>query len=43
MTVRLGTGRTLQKERTRSVIVAAAREFITSGAQPTMPAVPSRL
>ncbi|MGW4566003.1 TetR/AcrR family transcriptional regulator [Streptomyces sp. NPDC004561] len=39
MTAQSGTGRTNQKQRTRTAIVAAARELIGTGAEVTMPAV----
>ncbi|MFL4946089.1 TetR/AcrR family transcriptional regulator [Streptomyces sp. MMS24-I31] len=39
MTAQAGTGRTNQKQRTRTAIVAAARELITTGAEVTMPAI----
>jgi AcrR family transcriptional regulator len=39
MTAQAGTGRTNQKQRTRTAIVAAARELIGTGAEVTMPAV----
>lgn len=39
MTAQAGTGRTNQKQRTRTAIVAAARELIATGADVTMPAV----
>jgi AcrR family transcriptional regulator len=42
MTMRLHTGRTNQKERTRAAIVAAAREAITAGGEVTMPGVARR-
>jgi AcrR family transcriptional regulator len=38
----LGTGRSNQKERTRTAIVAAAREVITTGGEVTMPEVARR-
>ena len=39
MTAQAGTGRTNQKQRTRTAIVAAARELIGTGAEVTMPAI----
>jgi AcrR family transcriptional regulator len=42
MTMRLNTGRSNQKERTRAAIVAAARESVTSGGEVTMPEVARR-
>ncbi|WSQ12679.1 TetR/AcrR family transcriptional regulator [Streptomyces sp. NBC_01231] len=39
MTAQAGTGRTNQKQRTRTAIVAAARELIATGAEVTMPTV----
>jgi AcrR family transcriptional regulator len=42
MTIRLNTGRSNQKERTRAAIVAAAREAVTSGGEVTMPDVARR-
>ncbi|MCX4766141.1 TetR/AcrR family transcriptional regulator [Streptomyces sp. NBC_01275] len=39
MTAQTGTGRTNQKQRTRTAIVAAARELIGTGAEVTMPAI----
>ncbi|MFI1768365.1 TetR/AcrR family transcriptional regulator [Streptomyces sp. NPDC020800] len=39
MKAQVGTGRTNQKQRTRTAIVAAARELITTGADVTMPAI----
>ncbi|MEU6769689.1 TetR/AcrR family transcriptional regulator [Streptomyces sp. NPDC046759] len=39
MAAQPGTGRTNQKQRTRTAIVAAARELIGSGAEVTMPRV----
>ena len=39
MTMRLNTGRSQQKERTRAAIVAAARAAISSGGEVTMPDV----
>jgi AcrR family transcriptional regulator len=42
MTMRLNTGRSNQKERTRTAIVAAAREAIVSGGEVTMPDVARR-
>jgi AcrR family transcriptional regulator len=42
MTMRLNTGRSNQKERTRAAIVAAAREAVTSGGEVTMPDVARR-
>jgi AcrR family transcriptional regulator len=42
MTMRLSTGRSNQKERTRSAIVAAARDAIAAGDEITMPEVARR-
>jgi AcrR family transcriptional regulator len=42
MTMRLNTGRSNQKERTRTAIVAAAREAVTAGGEFTMPGVARR-
>jgi AcrR family transcriptional regulator len=42
MTMRLNTGRSNQKERTRAAILAAAREAISSGGEVTMPDVARR-
>jgi AcrR family transcriptional regulator len=42
MSVELGTGRTNQKERTRTAIVTAAREAIASGGEASMPALAQR-
>ena len=42
MTMRLNTGRSNQKERTRAAIVASAREAIASGDEITMPDVARR-
>ena len=42
MTIPLHTGRSNQKERTRTAIVAAAREAIASGGEVTMPEVARR-
>lgn len=42
MTMRLNTGRSNQKERTRTAIVIAAREAIASGAEIAMPDVAKR-
>ena len=42
MTLRLDTGRSNQKERTRAAIVAAARAAIASGDEVTMPEVARR-
>src|SRR5579875_1572963 len=42
MTMRLNTGRSNQKERTRTAIVTAAREAIASGDEITMPDVARR-
>ncbi len=42
MTMRLDTGRSNQKERTRAAIVAAARAAVASGEEVTMPAVARR-
>jgi AcrR family transcriptional regulator len=42
MTAQLHTGRTNQKERTRTAIVQAARELITSGAEVSMSLVATR-
>ena len=42
MTMRLNTGRSQQKERTRAAIVAAARTAISSGGEVTMPDVARR-
>src|SRR5271169_154033 len=42
MTMRLDTGRSNQKERTRAAIVAAARAAVTSGGEVTMPEVARR-
>jgi AcrR family transcriptional regulator len=42
MTIRLNTGRSNQKERTRAAIVAAACEAVTSGGEITMPDVARR-
>ncbi|MFF0162295.1 TetR/AcrR family transcriptional regulator [Streptomyces sp. NPDC005263] len=39
MTAHAGTGRANQKQRTRTAIVAAARELIGTGAEVTMPAI----
>ncbi|MGW7409380.1 TetR/AcrR family transcriptional regulator [Streptomyces sp. NPDC054833] len=39
MTAQAGTGRTNQKQRTRTAIVAAARELIGTGAEVTMPLI----
>ena len=39
MTAQAGTGRTNQKQRTRTAIVAAARELIGTGAEVTMPVI----
>jgi AcrR family transcriptional regulator len=39
MTPQAGTGRTNQKQRTRTAIVEAARELIGTGAEVTMPAI----
>jgi AcrR family transcriptional regulator len=39
MTAQAGTGRTNQKQRTRTAIVAAARELIGTEAEVTMPAI----
>lgn len=39
MTAQAGTGRTNQKQRTRTAIVAAARELIGTGAEVTMPGI----
>ena len=39
MTAQTGTGRTNQKQRTRTAIVAAARELIGTGVEVTMPAI----
>ncbi|MDX3759390.1 TetR/AcrR family transcriptional regulator [Streptomyces mirabilis] len=39
MTAQAGTGRTNQKQRTRTAIVAAARELTATGAEVTMPAI----
>ncbi|MDH6629648.1 AcrR family transcriptional regulator [Streptomyces sp. LBL] len=39
MTARAGTGRTNQKQRTRTAIVAAARDLIGTGTEVTMPAI----
>ncbi|MFE2441447.1 TetR/AcrR family transcriptional regulator [Streptomyces sp. NPDC059426] len=39
MTAQAGTGRINQKQRTRTAIVAAARELIGTGAEVTMPLV----
>lgn len=39
MTAQAGTGRTNQKQRTRTAIVAAARELVGTGAEVTMPAI----
>ncbi|MQY39687.1 hypothetical protein SRB17_77140 [Streptomyces sp. RB17] len=39
MTEQVGTGRTNQKKRTRTAIVAAARELIGTGGEVTMPAI----
>jgi AcrR family transcriptional regulator len=39
MTTQAGTGRTNQKQRTRTAIVAAARELIGTGTEVTMPLV----
>src|SRR5882724_1137850 len=39
MTAQAGTGRTNQKQRTRTAIVDAARELIGAGGEVTMPAI----
>ncbi|MFF0038923.1 TetR/AcrR family transcriptional regulator [Streptomyces mirabilis] len=39
MTAQAGTGRTNQKRRTRTAIVAAARDLMDTGAEVTMPAI----